>query len=294
VKGNTLRSRPGARKTKDRLFSAACGLATVLALSTLAVLLVSIVLQGAGRLSPEFFSSFTSRLPNRAGIKAALLGTVWIVVLTGLIAVPVGVGAAIYLEEFANRRSRLAALIEVNISNLAGVPSIIYGLLGLAVFVRWLDMGRSIIAGSLTMSLLILPTIILVTREALRAVPSSYRHGSLALGGTAWQTIRRVVLPSALPGILTGIILSLSRAMGETAPLITIGAVSYINFVPSSLGDKFTILPMQVFEWSSRPQKGFQEAAAAAIIVLLAVLLILNSAAIVLRHQASRRVSTNA
>lgn len=283
-----------SRKVKDRLFSLACLAATLIAVIVLAALLFSVTAQGIARLRPDFFTNFTSYMPAKAGIKAALMGTVWIVVLTGLIAIPVGVAAAVYLEEFADKRNRWASMIEVNITNLAGVPSIIYGLLGLAVFVRWMDLGRSIIAGSLTMSLLILPTIILVTREALRAVPSSYRDGSLALGSTRWQAIRQVVIPSASPGILTGIILALSRAMGETAPLITIGAVAFISFVPKSLGDKFTILPMQVFEWSSRPQVGFHEAAAAAIIVLLSVLLLLNSAAIVIRHRAASRLPKNA
>ncbi len=283
-----------SRKFKDHVFAAACLLATVLAAVVLIALLWSIVQQGLTRIRPDFFTNFTSRLPAKAGIKAALMGTVWIVVLTGIIAIPIGVAAAVYLEEFAQRKNRWSSFVEVNISNLAGVPSIIYGLLGLAVFVRWADLGRSVIAGALTMSLLILPTIILVTREALRAVPSSYRDGSLALGSTRWQSIRQVVLPSAAPGILTGIILSLSRAMGETAPLLTIGAVSYISFVPRGLGDKFTILPMQVFEWSSRPQVGFHEAAAAAIIVLLAVLLLLNSFAIVIRHRAASRIPKHA
>jgi phosphate transport system permease protein len=280
------------RKVKDVFFAWACAAAVLLASAVLVALLWSVVAQGVSRLRPDFFTSFTSWRPEKAGIKAALMGTVWIVILTGLIAIPVGVAAAVYLEEFAQKKGRWASLVEINIANLAGVPSIIYGLLGLAVFVRWADLGRSVIAGALTMSLLILPTIILVTREALRAVPSSYRDGSLALGSTRWQSIQRVVLPSAAPGILTGIILSLSRAMGETAPLLTIGAVSYISFVPRGLGDKFTILPMQVFEWSSRPQVGFHEAAAAGIIVLLAVLLLLNSAAIVIRHRASSRVNS--
>jgi phosphate transport system permease protein len=279
-----------ARKAKDKLFAWACGLATVAALAVLVVLLWTVFQQGLGRLRPDFFSSFTSWIPQRAGIKAALMGTVWIVCLTGIIAVPIGVAAAVYLEEFANRRSRIATLIEVNISNLAGVPSIIYGLLGLAAFVRWLELGRSVMAGALTMSLLIMPMIILVTREALRAVPKGHREASLALGGTTWQGIRGAVLPSALPAIMTGIILSLSRAMGETAPLITIGAVSYISFVPHSPKDKFTILPMQVFDWSSRPQSGFHEAAAAAIIVLLGVLLLLNSTAIIIRHRAVQKM----
>jgi len=202
--------------------------------------------------------------------------------------VPTGIAAAIYLEEFQRRRTWLTELIQVNISNLAGVPSIVYGLLGLAVFVRWMALDRSVISGALTMALLILPMLITVSQEALKAVPDSYREGSLALGATQWQTIYRQVLPAALPGILTGVILSLSRALGETAPLILIGAVSFVRFVPEGLGSSFTVLPIQIFNWTSQPQKGFQEAAAAGIIVLLVVLLSLNATAIYLRHRASR------
>jgi phosphate transport system permease protein len=258
--------------------------------AALVFLLGSIVNNGIGRLGLSLFTNFGSYKPEQAGIKAALFGTVWIVVLTTLIAVPVGVSAAIYLEEFVRRKNRFADFIELNIANLAGVPSIVYGLLGLALFVHWLEIGRSILAGALTMSLLILPTIIIATREALRAVPSSFREGSVALGASDWQTIRRQVLPAATPGIITGIILSASRAMGETAPLVTIGAVSYIKFVPQRLGDKFTVLPMQIYEWSSRPQEEFRHAAAAAIIVLIATLLVLNSLAIWLRARARKKI----
>lgn len=283
-------TRRPARKIADKLFTVACTAAIVAVSLILVVLLASVFKQGIGRLNPQFFTNFTSSIPKNAGIKAALAGTVAVVGLTALFAVPIGVAAAVYLEEFADRKSRIAQLVEVNISNLAGVPSIMYGLLGLAVFVRWLDLGRSVIAGALTLTLLILPMIVLVTREALRAVPFSLREGSLALGSTRWQSIRRVVLPTAMPGILTGIILSISRALGETAPLVTIGAVSYISFVPQSLKDKFTVLPMQVFEWSSRPQVGFHDAAAAAIIVLLTVLLLMNSAAIVIRYKSTKKL----
>lgn len=276
------------RGLKDALFTNLCLVATLAGIALLAVLLYSVFRDGSQRLSWEFLTSYPSRFPERSGIKSALFGSLWVVVLTGLIAVPTGIAAAIYLEEFQRRRNWLTELIQVNISNLAGVPSIVYGLLGLAVFVRWMALDRSVISGALTMALLILPMLITVSQEALKAVPDSYREGSLALGATQWQTIYRQVLPAALPGILTGVILSLSRALGETAPLILIGAVSFVRFVPENLGSSFTVLPIQIFNWTSQPQRGFQEAAAAGIIVLLVVLLSLNAAAIILRQRASR------
>jgi phosphate transport system permease protein len=279
-----------ARRFKDRAFKVLCVLATMSAAAILAVLLYTIVRDGWSHLDSDFLTRFTSRIPSRAGIKAALFGTLWVVSLTTLIAVPVGIAAAIYLEEYTTRKTKLTEFIQVNISNLAGVPSIVYGLLGLALFVRFFALDRSVIAGALTMCLLILPTVIIVSQEALRAVPRSYREGSLALGATQWQTIRRQVLPSALPGILTGVILSVSRAMGETAPLITIGAVTYIASTPEKLSDKFTVLPIQIFDWSSRPQTGFHDAAAGAILVLLIALLTLNSLAIFLRNRARSKL----
>lgn len=282
------RKRVTARGVKDLLFTNLCFVATLIGIVLLAVLLYSVFRDGSQRLSWDFLNSFPSRFPEKAGIKSALFGSLWVVVLTGAIAVPTGIAAAIYLEEFQRRRTWLTELIQVNISNLAGVPSIVYGLLGLAVFVRWMALDRSVISGALTMALLILPMLITVSQEALKAVPDSYREGSLALGATQWQTIYRQVLPAALPGILTGVILSLSRALGETAPLILIGAVSFVRFVPEGLGSSFTVLPIQIFNWTSQPQKGFQEAAAAGIIVLLVVLLSLNATAIYLRHRASR------
>ena len=277
-----------ARKLKNRLFSIFCVASLVAAGLILVYLLGSIVIDGAPRLNSEFLTSFPSGRAGRAGIKAALFGTLWVVALSALIAIPIGVAAAIYLEELVVRKNRWTELLQINISNLAGVPSIVYGLLGLALFVRWLALDRSILSGALTLALLILPMIILVSQEALKAVPRSYRDGSLALGATRWQTIRRQVLPSAAPGILTGIILSVSRAIGETAPLITIGAAT-AWFIPSKLSDSFTVLPIQIFDWSSRPQRGFHENAAAAILVLLIVLLCLNSIAIFLRARAQKK-----
>jgi phosphate transport system permease protein len=273
------------RRAKDRLFALLCTAAALTGVLLLGVLLFSIVRDGFGRLDFAFLQNVPSRFPANSGIYSALMGSLWVIVLTGIISIPIGVGAALYLEEFNTKRNRMTDFIQVNIANLAGVPSIVYGILGLAVFVRWLALERSVIAGALTMSLLILPMLITVAQEALRAVPRSYREASFALGATQWQTIRGQVLRSAAPGIFTGIILSMSRAMGETAPLMMIGAVAYVAFAPKGLGDSFTVLPMQIYNWSSQPQQGFHEAAAAAIIVLLTVLLALNSIAIVLRYR---------
>lgn len=271
----------------DRIFEIAALASIIVGLVVLAVLMFDVLVDGLPRLNWQFISNFASRKPDQAGIKAALFGTIWLLGTTAAIAFPVGVGAGIFLEEFA-ADSRLAQLIEINIANLAGVPSIIYGLLGLQVFVRVLEpitKGRTILAGALTLALLILPIIIVATREALRAIPQSLRQAGYALGATRWQTIREQVLPLALPGILTGTILALSRAIGETAPLITIGALTFIAFLPSSLQDSFTALPIQIYNWVSRPQKEFHELAAAGIIVLMIVLLSMNAGAIFLRNK---------
>lgn len=277
------------RKVKDGLFTVVCMLAVLIGVLLLGILLWSIWRDGGKRLSLQFLRDVPSRFPERSGIYSALMGSLWVVILTGLISIPLGVGAAIYLEEFNLKRNRLTAFIQVNISNLAGVPSIVYGLLGLALFVRWWALDRSVLSGALTMSLLIMPMLVTVTQESLKAVPSSFREASYALGATQWQTIRRQVLPNASSGILTGIILALSRAMGETAPLMMIGAVSFIAFAPAKLSDSFTVLPLQIYNWSSQPKKGFHEAAAAAIVVLVVALLLLNSAAIILRYRAQKK-----
>lgn len=277
------------RKRKAAIFGWVCFASVLLAGALLVVLLVSLFKDGLGRIDLKFLTSFPSSMAEKAGIKAGLMGTLWVIGLTAIIAVPVGIAAAIFLEEFSRRKNRLTEYIQINIANLAGVPSIVYGLLGLAIFVRTFGLGRSVLAGALTMVLLILPMIIIVSQEALRAVPSSYREGSVALGATTWQTIRRQVLPAALPGILTGVILSVSRAIGETAPLIMIGAVTYLNFTPSRLGDTFTVLPIQIFNWSSRPDKAFATNAAAAIVVLMAVLIVINSVAMVIRYRTQRQ-----
>jgi phosphate transport system permease protein len=273
----------------DRLFELVALFVLLLALAALAVLVYDIISDGAGRLNWQFLTSLASRRASSAGIYHALAGSIFVIALTGLLALPIGVASAIYLEEYGTR-SRIARLIEINISNLAAVPSIIYGLLGLGLFVRALAMERSVLAGAATLALLALPVVILSTREALRTVPSTIREGSYALGATKWQTIWYQVLPMAMPGILTGLILSLSRAIGETAPLITIGALTYVPFAPDGIWSAFTVLPIQIFNWVSRPQADFQVNAAAGIIVLLVLLLVMNATAIVLRDRFQRKL----
>ncbi len=276
------------RELLGRIFEGIALAAILFGLLVLFLLLLDVARRGLGVLSWSFFTSYPSRFPEQAGIRSALLGTLWVMALTALFSVPLGVAAAIYLEEYAPR-NRVTRLIELNINNLAGVPSIIYGLLGLELFVRGMRLERSILAGALTLSLLILPILITASREALRAVPMGLREAAFALGATRWQVIRHQVLPVAFPGILTGMILALSRAIGETAPLITIGALTFVAFDPKSPFDKFTVLPIQIFNWVSRPQAGFHARAAGAILVLLAVLLAMNSLAIYLRNRLQRR-----
>jgi phosphate transport system permease protein len=278
-----------ARRRADLVFQAIALAVLVVALGSLAVLVGTVWNEGSGRLDWQFLTSFPSRRAENAGILHAIAGSLYVIALTAALALPIGVAAAVYLEEYGGR-SRVARFIELNIANLAAVPSIIYGLLGLGLFVRAMGMGRSVLAGAATLALLALPVVILSTREALRTVPSSIREGSYALGATKWQTIWYQVLPMALPGILTGLILSLSRAIGETAPLITIGALTYIPFAPDSIWSPFTVLPIQIFNWVSRPQAAFQENAAAGILVLLALLLTMNAIAIVLRDRFQRKV----
>jgi len=283
----TSMMRRGA-KIGERLFVLLCLLAVVLPLCLLVVLIGGVVVDAVGRLSWDFLTGFPSRRAERAGILPALVGSLLLISLTAVLSLPIGVGAAIYLEEYG-KRSKLAELIEVNIANLAGVPSVIYGLLGLGLFVRSLGLGRSILAGAATLALLVLPIVIMSSREALRTVPLALREACYALGSTRWQAIARVVLPMALPGILTGAILSLSRAIGETAPLVVVGALTYVTFLPDSLSSPFTALPIQIFNWVSRPQPEFLVNAAAGILVLLVTMLLLNALAIVLRTRLQRR-----
>lgn len=276
-------------KFKDLVFKWYGLLCTVAGVFILAIFLYTIIADGWDRLNWQFFTSLPSRRPSNAGILVPLLGTLWIMILTTIIAVPIGIAAAIYLEEYG-KKSRFASFIEVNIANLAGVPSIIYGLLALEIFVRIMGLGRSLLSGALTLSLLILPIIIVSTREALKSVPKSIREASYALGATKWKTIWNAVLPSAAGGILTGVILAISRAIGETAPLVVIGAMLYITTIPTQPLDDFSVLPIQIYNWLSRPQKGFIENATAAIIVLLAITFILNGIAIYLRNKWQSKV----
>lgn len=283
------------RKRIGEIFKWLALAATVIGLFFLAVLIADTWIKSQGWLDWQFLTSYPSRRPEDAGIFAALVGSVVLVTLTAIIAFPIGVSAAIYLEEYPVQ-GWFTRLIQTNIANLAGVPSIVFGLLGLAIFVRSMGLGRSILAGALTMSLLILPIIIISAQEAIRAVPPSIRQASLALGATRWQTIWNQVLPMAFPGILTGTILALSRAIGETAPLITIGALTFVAFLPVGpewpfvfVDSAFTVLPIQIFNWTSRPQAEFRDLAAAGIIVLLVILLGMNSIAILLRNRLSKR-----
>lgn len=282
-----------ARSFDERIetsFKAICFLALLLPLLLLAVLFGDVLLDAIPRLSLDFIRNFPSRVPIRAGILPALVGSAWLMVLTAAIAIPLGVGAALYLEEYA-RPGLLTSIIEINIGNLAGVPSIIYGLLGLELFVRVMQMGRSLLAGAATLALLVLPVVIMSSREALRTVPNVLREAAFGLGADRWQTLRRVILPMSIPGILTGIILSLARAIGETAPLIALGAITYIDYLPDSVRSKFTALPIQIFNWVSRPDPEFHLNAAAGIVVLLALMLSMNGIAIWLRIRLQKRAN---
>jgi phosphate transport system permease protein len=281
-----------ARRTRqawsEKAATATLLLATGVGLVALVVLMATIVRDGVGVIDMAFIRNFASRIPERAGIWPPLVGTVYLMVLVTLISFPLGVGAAIYLEEFAPR-NRLTRIVEMNIANLAAVPSIIYGLLGLAIFFRGMGFGRSILTGALTLSLLVLPVIIIAAREALRAVPGSIRTGAMALGATRWEAVYRQVLPVAMPGIMTGTILGLSRAIGETAPLLVAGAAAFVAFTPDNLLDAYSALPVQIFDWVRRPQPEFHALAAGAILVLLVVLLTMNAIAIVVRNRYGRK-----
>jgi phosphate transport system permease protein len=276
------------RNLLERGFVALCLLAVFLPLAMLVVLIGDVVIDAVDRLGWDFLTSYPSRKAAQAGILPGLVGSLYLIGLTAAIALPLGVGAAVYLEEYG-KRGWLNRLIEVNIANLAGVPSIIYGLLGLELFVRTVGMGRSLLAGACTMALLILPIVIMASREALRTVPDSLREGAYALGATHWQVVRQVVLPLAFPGILTGSILAISRAIGEAAPLIVVGALTYIAFLPTGVDSPFTVLPIQIFNWVSRPQEEFLVNAAAGIVVMMVTLLLLNGLAIYLRNRLQKR-----
>jgi len=276
----------------DRVFTVLVTAAALVGVAVLAVLLVDVFRDGSTMLSLNFLTSFPSQIfPENGGIYPALIGSLWLLGLTALISVPIGLGAAVYLEEYAED-TRINRMIEINISNLAGVPSVIYGLLGLGIFVQLLAPvtgGVSVLTGALTLSLLILPVIIVATREALRAIPASIREGGFALGATRWEVIRSHLLPMALPGALTGIILALSRAVGEAAPLLVVGVALYQTYVTRTPFEGYMALPTQIYDWISRPQQIFQDSAAAGIVVIMAVLLLANSFAIWLRNRYQRR-----
>jgi len=277
------------RTWRDRIFFVGFLLAILIGVAGLAALLIDVLIDGLGVLNWKFLTNYASRKPLESGILAPMAGTVWIVGLTAIFTVPVGIGTAIYLEEFA-RKNRLTRLIELNISNLAGVPSVIYGLLGLAVFVQFLFNGsRNLTAGALTMTLLILPIVIIASQEAIKAVPSSYRDAAYAMGATRWQVVKTVVMPQAVPGMMSGIILALSRAVGESAPILIISSLVWVTFVPTSPDSKFTVLPLQIFTWVSQPQEDFRSIAAAGIIVLLLILLGMNAVAIWIRNKYQMR-----
>lgn len=288
VNDTVVMKRMKSRLKLNKIWKAIFFLATSLALLALVILLFRIVSQGTDHLSAEFFTNFGSRFAEKAGIKAALVGSIFLMLVIAPISIILGVGTAIYLEEYA-KKSRFTDFIQMNISNLAGVPSIVFGLLGLTIFVRMFAFGKSILAAGLTMSLLILPVIIVAAQEAIRSVPKEQREASYGMGATKWQTITRVVLPAAIPGILTGSILALSRAVGETAPLVVLGIPVILQFLPDGLLSQFTTLPLQIYDWAKRPQEEFQYVAAAGIIVLMIFLVVMNSIAILIRNKFQKR-----
>lgn len=289
---STLRVAPTSQRERvlGGLFRGALLVSLAIGVLTLVWLLVSVTIDGAPRLDGDVLFHFPSSNPELAGAQSAIMGTIWVVGLTALITIPIGVGAAIYLEEYADRERWWNRTIELNIQNLAAVPSIVYGILGLAFFARGaLGLGQTVLAAALTLALLVLPIVIISSREAIRSVPDSIRQGALALGATQWQTIWRQVLPGAIPGMATGSILALSRAIGEAAPLVLLGGLTFITFNPEGLDSAFTVLPIQIFNWIQRPQDEFRVLAAAAIVVLLVLLVAMNAAAILLRNKYQRK-----
>jgi phosphate transport system permease protein len=305
---------PWKRVAKNRAFTSLCIFATALSLAALAVLLIAMFVTGWAHLDFSFLTEYASRKPEKAGIKAALWGSIWICAVCGAVALPLGVGTAVYLEEFA-AKNKLTAFIRLNITNLAGVPSIVYGILGLTAFVQmwfllgnpndptisigtredWyyfqLPFGRGVLAGGLTLMLVVLPIVIVASQEALRAVPDSLREAALASGATRWQMVRRITLPAATPTIMTGSILAMSRAIGEAAPILVIAGIVFIRFTPLNIMDEFTAMPLQIYDWASRPQAEFHAVAAAGIIVLLAVLLTFNAVAVFIRYKLQKPLS---
>ncbi len=288
-----LQSKRNTRKTyrlvRDNIFAALFLGSVVAGVLVLAWLLIEVFVDSVGWLDWQFLSSYSSRHPVEAGVLAPIAGTFWVIILTAVMTVPVGIATAIYLEEFAPD-NRVTSLVQLNISNLAGVPSVVYGLLGLAIFVQYLfDGQRSLLAGALTLSLLVMPIVIIASQEAIRAVPPSYRDAAYAMGATRWQVVKMVVLPQAVPSMMSGIILAMSRAIGETAPILVVSSLVFITYVPTSPFDRFTVLPLQIVTWVSQPQDDFRHIAAAAIVILLVMLLSMNAVAIYIRAKFQRR-----
>lgn len=290
LESGKLEQSPGVagRKLAAAIFSYCLLFAICLAVGALAALLWTIISRGHGYLSWHLITNPASRKPAQAGLNSALFGTLWVISLTAIIAFPIGVAAAVYLEEYAEK-SKLTKILQINIANLSGVPSVVYGLLGLGVFVEFAGLGRVVLAGALTMAMLSLPVIIISSQEALRAVPWSLREAAFGVGATRWQVTRSHVLPAALPGIMTGTILAISRAIGETAPILVAGAAGFLLRRPDGVMSSYTALPIQIYQWTARPQAEFRELAAAGIIVLLAVLMLMNATAIIIRQRATRR-----
>ncbi|AJC96103.1 phosphate ABC transporter permease PstA [Staphylococcus hyicus] len=276
------------RMTKNKVFKALFLMCTLIGLIVLTILIVDILRKGLPLTSTDFFSNFSSSSASTAGIKGALIGTLWLMMTLIPIALVLGVGSAIYLEEYA-KDNAFTKFVKINISNLASVPSIVYGLLGATIFVGLLKLGNSVIAAALTLALLILPVIIVASQEAIRAVPNSVKEASYGLGANKWQTIKNVVLPAAIPGIVTGVILAISRAIGETAPLVAIGIPTILLRTPNSILDSFQTLPLQIYDWARKPGLDFQALSSAAIIVLLLILLILNTVAVLIRNKFSKK-----
>lgn len=283
-------SQSASRTVKDLIFRTFMFAGIGIALGSLATLLVNVVVEGAPRLNLDLVQNMPSARPQRAGIQSAIFGSLWVVITTAIISLPTGIGAAIYLEEFARRDKWYNRLIELNVQNLAAVPSVVFGILGMAFIKRGpLGLGSTVLTAAIVLSMLVLPTVVIVSREAIRAVPDSFRQGSLALGATKWETVRHQVLPNALPGILTGTILSVSRALGESAPLLMLGALTFISFNPTALDSQYTVLPIQIFSYISNAKQEFRPLAAASIVVLLVILMALNAVAIFLRNKYQKR-----
>jgi len=286
----TIPTTPRSARLKELAFQGGMLACLGVALITLAAVLIQVFTKGVGQLDMNFITDLGSSIPENAGIGSALVGTLWVIGVCIAFIVPVGVASAVYLEEYADRSRWYNRFIEVNIQNLAAVPSIVYGILGLAFLVRGpLSLGHVVLAAGLTLALLVLPVVVIAGREAIRAVPPSIREGSMALGATKWQTIWKQVLPASIPGFATGVILAVSRAIGEAAPLIVVGGAIYLSFYPSGLGSDFTVLPLQIFNWISQPQEEFKDLAAAGMIVLLGVLLVLNAVAVWLRNRYEKK-----